>query len=172
MGLPIRARGKSENVNKQLLGIYLNDHLAGAVAGSELARRTLRRNRDVPLAADLQRLADEIDEDRWVLEGLMERLGIGRSAVKTRAAWALEKVARLKLNGQVVGYSPLSRVWELEALASAVDGKRALWASLKRLRDQGLDVGLDLDDLLSRAQRQKRVLERRRLEAAAVAFAG
>jgi hypothetical protein len=159
-------------VNKELLGIYLNDHLAGAVGGTELARRTLQNNRNTPLAADLQRVLDEIEEDRQTLEDLMERLGVARSTLKSSAAWALEKVARLKLNGRIVSYSPLSRLLELEGLAAGVEAKRMLWASLKRLRDEGVHVGVDVEELIGRAQRQKRLLERRRLEAAAAALAG
>jgi hypothetical protein len=157
-------------MNKRLLGIYLNDHLAAAVAGLEVARRSLSSNRGTPLEADLRRVAAEIEEDRLTLEGLLKRLGVPRSPWKTSAAWAAEKVARLKLNGRFLSYSPLSRLLELEALATGVDAKRALWASLKRLRDEGVDLGVDVDDLLARAQRQKRILERRRLEAAADAF--
>jgi hypothetical protein len=33
-------------VDVKLLGIYLNDHLAGSNVGLELARRALRENRD------------------------------------------------------------------------------------------------------------------------------
>jgi hypothetical protein len=164
--------GNHGGVDKRLLGIYLNDHLAGAVAGVEVARRALGENRGTPLEADLRRVAEEIEEDRLTLEGLLKRLGVPRSAWKTSAAWAAEKVARLKLNGRIVAYSPLSRLLELEALATGVDAKRALWASLKRLRDQGVDVYVDVEELLARAQRQKRILERRRLEAAAEAFGG
>lgn len=159
-------------MNKQLLGIYLNDHLAGAVAGTELARRALNNNRETPLATDLERLVREIEEDRLALEGLLERLKIPRSQVKTTAAWLAEKAGRLKFNGRPFGYSPLSRLIELEALTLGVTGKQALWTALKRVRDDGLDLGVDLDVLLRRAQRQKRLLERRRLEAAAQAFAG
>lgn len=36
---------------RRLLQIYLNDHLAGAVGGAELARRCLRSNRGTPLGA-------------------------------------------------------------------------------------------------------------------------
>jgi len=157
-------------VNRQLLGIYLNDHLAGAMGGIELARRALRNNRGTPLAADLERLVREIEEDRVTLEGLMERLRIPRSSVKAPVAWALEKVGRLKLNGRLFEYSPLSRVIELELLSSGVETKRALWTALKRLADEGIDLGLDLEDLIARARRQRRVIDRRRLEAAAAAF--
>jgi hypothetical protein len=157
-------------VNTWLLGIYLNDHLAGAVGGAELARRALRNNRDGKLAADLERLVGEIEEDQATLENLMDRLGVARNPVKTSAAWLLEKVGRLKINGSAMAYSPLSRVEELEALVAGVEVKRAMWVALKRVRDQGVDLGVDLDGLVTRAQRQKRLLERRRLEAVAVAF--
>jgi hypothetical protein len=164
------ADGKQEGVDTRLLGIYLNDHLAGAVGGTELARRALSNNRGTRLEPDLERLAGEIEEDRQTLEDLIARLGVSRSVVKTSAAWILEKAARLKLNGQPLGYSPLSRVIELEALAVGVEAKRALWAALKRL--EGVDLGVDLDEMVARAQRQKRLLERRRLEAVAAAFEG
>lgn len=157
-------------MNRQLLGIYLNDHLAGAMGGLELARRALRNNRGTPLAADLERIVKEIEEDRVALEGLMERLRIPRSPVKAPVAWALEKVGRLKLNGRLLEYSPLSRVIELELLSSGVETKRAMWTALKRLADEGVDLGLDLEDLIARARRQRRVIDRRRLEAAAAAF--
>ena len=159
-------------MNKQLLGIYLNDHLAGAVAASEVAGRCQRSNRGTALGEDLKRLVQEIEEDRATLEGIMERLGVSRSPIKPRAAWLLGQVARLKLNGRILRYSPLSRLEELEALAAGVDAKKALWVSLKRVRDEGEDLGVDLDDLVARAQKQKRLLERRRLEAVAQAFGG
>ncbi|MGH2676397.1 MAG: hypothetical protein ACRDH1_13410, partial [Actinomycetota bacterium] len=140
-------------MDRQLLGIYLNDHLAGAVGGVELARRALRNNRGAPPEADLERLAREIDEDRATLEGLMEGLRIPRSPVKGPVAWVLEKVGRLKLNGRLLEYSPLSRVIELELLASGVDTKRALWMALKGLAVEGLDVDVDLEELIARARR-------------------
>lgn len=157
-------------MNRQLLGIYLNDHLAGAMGGLELARRALRNNRGTPLAADLERIVKEIEEDRVSLEGLMERLRISKSPVKAPVAWALEKVGRLKLNGRLLEYSPLSRVIELELLSSGVETKLAMWTALKRLAGEGVDLGLDLEDLIARARRQRRLIDRRRLEAAATAF--
>jgi hypothetical protein len=158
-------------MDRKLLGIYLNDHLAGAMGGIELARRCLSNNRGTPLEADLEKLVREIEEDRVVLEGLMERLGVPRSPVKAPVAWALEKVGRLKLNGRLLEYSPLSRVIELELLSSGVETKRSMWTALNRLADEGIDLGLDLEDLIGRARRQRRMLERRRLEAAVAAFA-
>jgi hypothetical protein len=99
-------------------------------------------------------------------------LGVSRSPIKTTAGRLLGQAGRLKLNGRVLRYSPLSRVEELETLAVGVEAKKAMWVALKRVRDQGEQLGVDLDDLVARAQRQKRMLERRRLEAVAQAFEG
>ena len=50
-----------------LLGIYLNDHLAGATAGTELARRMARSHRGQEESGPLNRLAAEIAQDRSAL---------------------------------------------------------------------------------------------------------
>jgi hypothetical protein len=44
----------------------------------------------------------------------MERLGLKRSRVKPRLAIATERLTRLKLNGRLLAYSPLSRFVELD----------------------------------------------------------
>ena len=82
-----------------------------------------------------------------------------------------EKVARLKLNGQLRGYSPLSRVVELEALSVGVAGKLALWQSLSRSRASSERLsGFDLDHLSERARRQRSEIEDQRVRAAREAF--
>lgn len=47
-------------------------------------------------------------------------------------AWAAEKLVRLKLNGRLRGYSPLSRLLELEMLHIGITGKLELWQALQR----------------------------------------
>jgi hypothetical protein len=150
-----------------LLRIYLNDHLAGAGMGLALARRTLRNNRGTELGDFLERLVREIEEDRATLLEVMRALGVPRSPVKEPAARLLEVVGRLKLNGRLRGYSPLSRVLELEGLRLGVEGKRALWRSLQT---SGRSVPADLDQLADRADRQLDELGRHRVEAARRAF--
>jgi hypothetical protein len=99
-----------------LLGIYLNDHLAGATGGLELARRVARSHRGPGAGAAVQRLAAEVAQDRAVLEDIMDALGIPVRAYKVYAAWIGEKAARLKLNGYLLARSPLSGLEELEML--------------------------------------------------------
>jgi hypothetical protein len=153
-------------MNKKLLGIYLNDHLAGSTTGIELARRARAANEHTVLGDFLTNLAGEIEEDRKTLERVMDDLGIGKDRAKVAAGWAFEKAGRLKLNGQLRGYSPLSRVVELEALALGVTGKLALWKALRELADgePALD-GPALERLIERAERHQRGLEEHRLVA-------
>ena len=137
------------------LAIYLNDHLAGSIVATELAKRALRENRGSEFEETLEWLLGQILEDRATLERLMEELGVAKSRVKGALALALERVGRLKLNGQLTGYSPLSRLVELEGLTFGVTGKLALWENLRELaeREPGL-AGFDLDALAERARAQ------------------
>jgi hypothetical protein len=154
------------------VAIYLNDHLAGATAGLELARRAAANNRATEYGSDLDQLAAEIRLDRDTLEDVMARLGAGRDRVKLLAAWGAEKAGRLKLNGRLLGYSPLSRLEELELLLLGVDGKLALWRALRRTHGDDERLGdIHLDVLIRRAQAQHRRLERLRLRAADEALA-
>jgi hypothetical protein len=154
------------------LSIYLNDHLAGATGAVNIARRSAASNRDPPSGAALEELAREIDEDRSTLITVMDRLSVGRDQLKLALAWGAERAGRLKLNGSLVGYSPLSRLEELEALLAGVNGKLALWETLQRTH--GHDTRLrdvDLDALLERARSQRRRLHGQHEKAAGQAFA-
>ena len=149
----------------KLLSIYLNDHLAGSTVGIKLARRACASNQGTPLGGYLERLTSEIESDRETLERLMAELGIRPDRLKTLGAWGAEKLGRLKLNGQLRGYSPLSRFLELESLYLGITGKRELWRALQRTLGSGVP-GFDFEELGRRAERQAAEVEEHRLEAA------
>jgi hypothetical protein len=154
-------------MNRKLLGIYLNDHLAGATAGLELARRARGSNKANEYGEVLDRIAREIDEDRKTLQELMDRLEIKRDHPKVAVGWIAEKLGRLKPNGQLTGYSPLSRMVELEGLALGITGKLSLWEALTEVADE--DSRLDraeLAQLSQRAERQRADIWRLRQRAA------
>jgi len=156
-------------VSKRLLSIYLNDHLAGSAAGVELARRTRASNRDEPeFGPALTEICAEIEADRETLKDLMDRLGIHQDPLKPVAARIGEKLGRLKPNGQVRGYSPLSRVVELEGLALGITGKMQLWRALERSIDSV--EGFDFERLAEQAASQRERVEKLRLRAAGRAF--
>jgi hypothetical protein len=114
----------------ELLAIYLNDHLAGATAGVELARRLWASNEDDPeFGPALVEVCAEIEADREMLKAVMDRLGVGQSKLKPLAAVLGERLGRLKLNGQLRGYSPLSRLDELELLQIGVVGSGERWST-------------------------------------------
>jgi hypothetical protein len=147
-----------------MLGTYLNDHLAGATAGRELARRAARNNRRSPCGPFLEQLANELDEDRRILLEIMQELDIGIDHLKVLGGWGAEKLGRLKLNGRLLGYSPLSRVVEIETLLLAVHGKLALWRTLERLAGQHAELDMfDFPSLRARAETQIEGLEANRL---------
>jgi hypothetical protein len=149
-----------------LLAIYLNDHLAGATAGRELARRAAANNQGPIYGSFLEDLAGQIDEDRDSLLELMRELDVNVDHVKVLGAWAVEKVGRLKLNGRLLGYSPLSRLIELEGLTLGVRGKLALWLALKELEpDEPRISAANLKELARRAESQLAELEQHRLHA-------
>jgi hypothetical protein len=155
------------------LAIYLNDHLAAAVAGVQLARRTAASNRDTPYGEPLAQLAREIDEDRHALQDLLKRFGVRGDVIKILASVGAERLGRFKLNGELLRYSPLSRLEELELLSLGVTGKLALWRALRATAaGDPRASGSDFDRLIERATSQRRRIDRLRERAAAEALAG
>jgi hypothetical protein len=150
----------------RLLGIYLQDHLAGSVAALELIERSAGSNETNELGAFLTDLYAEIQADKETLLQVMSALGVAPSRVKNGLAWAAEKAGRLKLNGRLLRYSPLSRVHELETLEAGIVGKRSLWTNLEELSDPRL-AAVDLPRLVERAEAQRAGVEGWRRRAAA-----
>jgi predicted DNA-binding ribbon-helix-helix protein len=158
-------------VDEKLLRIFMQDHMAGATAGLELAKRARGANRGTTYADALAQIADEIAEDRKALEELMSDLGFGSDRAKNVGAWAGEKLGRLKLNGRLTGYSPLSRVIELEGLLGGISLKLSLWGILLEVAEQ--EPRLDsarLRRLITRGEEQRRTVAELRAQAAREAF--
>jgi hypothetical protein len=158
--------------NDKYLSIYLKDHLAGATVGVELARRLAGENRDSPYGPELDQLAAEIEEDREALKDLFGRLGVSPDLIKVVGVWAAEKLGRLKLNGELLSYSPLSRLEELEMLSLGVEGKASMWRAFQAsVADDPRLHGVDFEALHARAAAQRTTLEGLRERAAREAFA-
>ncbi|MFI6360244.1 hypothetical protein ACIBJF_48725 [Streptomyces sp. NPDC050743] len=167
-----KRRPAVRGTDMKLLGIYLNDHLAGATAGTQRAARLVRTAGGSALGRALGPVAAEITEDRTALLDIMRDLGVPVRRYKVCAGWAGEKAGRLKLNGRLVRRSPLGTVWDLEALRLGVEGKAAGWQTLRRL--SAADGRLDparLDTLLERARRQQESIEEWRIRQAEEALA-
>ena len=157
--------------SNELLGVYLNDHLAGSAAGSELAEKLRDNNQGSELGNVMAALHRDILQDRATLEELMARLEVEHHPVKDAAGWVLEKLSRLRLNPALTGSAELTRLLETEALSLGIEGKLAMWLALKEAAagDRRL-AGADFDRLIERARGQRRALEPHRLAAALAAF--
>jgi hypothetical protein len=155
------------------IDVYLNDHLAGAMFGSDLAQQLAERTEGTDFGQAMGTLASTIEEDRETLKGLMDQMGTSRNPVKQAATYVAEKVSRVKLSGLSAGEDEFGLLLALETLSLGVEGKASMWAVLR-------DVGgrypalaqTDFDALLHRARDQREILEQERIEAGRRAFTG
>ena len=155
-----------------LLEIYLDDHWAAAGGGAALARRVARNNAGTVWAARLESLAADIDADERVLTLLRSELGLEGGQWKRRLVVSAEIVGRLKPNGRIISYSPLSRVLEMESLIAGVTAKRCLWVALSRTFGASAAASsVDFAEMERRAGEQAKVLDELHQEAVAAAFA-
>ena len=152
------------------LSIYLNDHFGGATGGFELAKRAAGANEGNEYGAFLTELVEELEGERETLRALIEELGYSVDPLKAGAGWVAEKFGRLKLNGSLLSYSPLSRLIELEGLTIGVTGKLSMWRNLRASVGPSVKSA-DLDALIAQAESQLARLDPLRTSAAAEAFA-
>jgi hypothetical protein len=138
------------------LDIYLNDQLALGIAWREVAKRAARENRGTDFGPPLENVARGIAEDVETFSQLLDRLGVRRSPAKRVGAIVGERLGRLKPNGHLTSYSPLSRFVELDFLAYGIEGKKILW---ENLRDLAGIPDVDFDGLIARAEAQRAELE-------------
>ena len=153
------------------LETYLSDHLAGAVAGTELANKISSEYAGTRFGSFLAELAREINEDKATLQGLMERLGIQQNTIKETVSWIGEKLSRLKLSDTMTGDPDLKRLLEFEALSMGIEGKRSMWRALMEIRHAHPELAAsDLAGLAERAESQRSTLENHRLQVASQAL--
>lgn len=155
-----------------LLG-YLNDHLAGAAAGIQLAERCHDRDPESELGHVLQALLLEIRHDREVLERVIRVLEGSPDTIKRATALGAERISSLRMWLPRIGpgSEESARLEEIEVLSLGIEGKRLLWAALAQLSstDERLS-GFPFPELKRRARSQRDRLERFRLRLAADAL--
>jgi hypothetical protein len=145
---------------EKAMKVYLNDHLAGAMLGSDLAEQIHAQSEGTALGELMKSLAPQIEEDRQTLLALMERLDMSRNPVKQATAWVVEKASRVKLSGRTSGEPELGLFMAVETLCLGVQGKLALWTALKEVADRHeLLASVKLDEMIERAETQHSALE-------------
>lgn len=155
----------------EILGRYLNDHLAGSVAALELIDHLDGLSKGTERERLLASLRSEIEADQKVLQELLRGVGGKESRVRKAAAWLTEKVGEAKLKLDDSGSGELGLLEGLEALELGILGKMALWRALGVASDLVPQIGkLDLEALERRASAQRDRVESERLRVARAAF--
>lgn len=157
-------------MNVENLGFYLNNHLAGAVAGIELVRKIVEETRDSESGAWFGRFLAELEEDRETVRRLLREIGRSEDTVKKLGGWVMEKVAAGRLSSMAGDSTHLRRVVEIEGILLGTQGRITMWRLLERLHDDRRLAVADFTFLRQRGERQAEELERFRQEQAAAAF--
>ncbi|MER7796430.1 NAD-dependent epimerase/dehydratase family protein [Microbacterium sp. NPDC096154] len=142
-------------LERDILGLYLSDHLTGSTAGVERLKRMAKAYADTDLGPDLALVAREVAEEREFLATLIDALELRRRPYRQAAAWVGERLGRLKTNGRPLG-SPMTPILEIELMRAAVVGKLSGWETLAELAP---DLGLPPDQFTTLAERSQRHAE-------------
>jgi hypothetical protein len=155
------------------MGVYLNDHLGGAMLGSDLAGQIRERHEGTPLGDVMRSIAAQIEEDRQTLLELMDRMDVARNPLKQATGWVAETASWVKFGGLAAGEPDYGAFMALESLTLGVTGKLSLWSMLKEVEgDYPPLASTDLDGLIARAEAQQATLESERLAAGRRALSG
>lgn len=159
-----------ETIGRDLLELYLSDHLTGATAGVNRISRMAADFIDTPVYGLLGQMAEQITAERDFLAQLINDLGMQRKPYRQAVAWVGERVGRLKLNKRAVERSPMTLLLEADLMRGAVQAKMGGWeALLSHAEDLGLDPGV-FEQLIDDAKQQLKNLEEVHAYAAPRAF--
>jgi hypothetical protein len=149
--------------------VYLRDHLAGATMAIELLESLAVAYQPEPLGAFAKTMLSEITLDRESLQKIAERVGVQPSPVKELAARISEQGLSHKF--KILAKDGFGLFEALEFLALGVLGKQKLWRALAVISEQDFRLqGIDMNQLLLRAESQHSELEAQRLTVISRAF--
>jgi hypothetical protein len=123
----------SKHSATRYLAIYLADHHAGGAGARALLKRMVKSNQGTELAPALRELRAELEVDLRQAERIATALDIAPSPLKDAVAKGAAMIGKLKLNGHMTSYSPLSRLLELEGLRAGVTAKLCMWRALRQI---------------------------------------
>jgi hypothetical protein len=143
------------------LDTYLNDHMAGATAGTNLAKMASEEHQTDEHGPFFSEIYAEISADKDTLAQLISALGVEESAGKTALAEVGSKLMGPKFTAGED--DELNAFVTLETLSIGVEGKVCMWKALKTVEsDYPAFAEYDIDDLLARATAQREKLEAQR----------
>lgn len=121
------------DMSNETIQTYLNDHLAIMTGELELVERVASSNASSPLGNFMNELATQLGRQRIFIADQLTEVGGCENPVKQAATWLAEKLGRVKPNGQLMGYSDLARVIEIETLITMSQARSLLWETLDML---------------------------------------
>ena len=150
------------------LSTYLQDHIAGANAATEVIALLREHSGEFALTNLLSWLGPEVQQDKRTLEEFAKSVAYGSSSVKDTAAWMGARLVSLKTHA---GRSPFGAFEALEFLSLGIQSKLHLWRALERsaICKEALNKP-DFRLLIHRAEGQHRRVEDLRLALAVVAL--
>jgi hypothetical protein len=152
------------------LGTYLNDHLAGSVVAIGLMERLESIYDGTEIATIVKAVRTEVETDRAVLEGLIERID-STSAPRKVAGWLAERAAQIKFGVDDKQNGTLRLLESTEIISLGIEGKRSLWRALAIAADLSPALGgINYTELITRAEQQREQIETIRLGAARAAL--
>ena len=151
----------------QELTRYINDHLAGSSGALLLVDQLAEKHHDSEAKEFFIRLKGKIQEDRAMLESLLQRIERRPSALMKAAGGVAARVGGLKLMWEKVEPGELGMFEALEMLALGIQGKRILWCAIEEIRPWFPEwEGIDFASLELEAIKQRDGVEEWRLQAA------
>jgi hypothetical protein len=161
--------GRISKPDRRHLTVYLNDHLAGSMVAVELLMALERTHAEIEPA--LAALRVDVEQDQMELKALMDRLNIPEWGVRKIGGWLAGKTTQLKMRIDDRPGGVLHLFESLEALSLGIEGKLALWRTLKAVADLSPDLACsDYERLMKRAIEQRSRAEALRLQSAITAL--
>jgi hypothetical protein len=143
------------------LDTYINDHLAGATAGTNLAKIAAEEHQTDEHGPFFSEIYAEIQADFDTLQGLASALGVEESASKSALAEIGSKMMAPKFTAG--DDDELNAFVTLETLSIGVEGKVCMWKALRTVAgDYAGFEQFDVDELLARAEAQREKIEAQR----------
>lgn len=140
------------------LTTYLNDHRAGASAGTDLARRIWRTHRTREWGPQLAQVFESIRNEKDLLDDVRAVLGVAGGQLRRAAALVVERASRLKMGSGSDDF-PIGTIAEIEVLMSGIQAKQRLWCALAVLAHTRPElVGFDFRALEEQSTEQLKVL--------------
>ena len=140
------------------LKTYLNDHRAGASAGTDLARRIWRTHRTGEWGPQLAQVFESIRNEKDLLDDVRAVLGVVGGQLRRAAALVVERASRLKTGAGSEDF-PTGTIAEIEVLMSGIQAKQRLWCALGVLAQSRPElVGFDFRALEEQSTEQLKVL--------------